>query len=213
MPRSMPTRRLSFISSPVVVSVPPARPQERRTIRPRSQGRHAPTAAPTHVLQPAPDLDGPSHFPHPGHPWPAGCGNQIERGQTPPGPPPEPISTPPPGPAGMTMQPWDPSPVVDPRCRCPLHELRRRAATSGRTGGRLRYEGPPPAAVFGYWGGSAEAIIEPWIVCRSSALPAQGSPRSATPSPNRLDVPYIELDGIFHQPNWTRCPHPSSSAG
>ena len=27
------------------------------------------------------DLDGPSHFPHPGHPWPAGCGNQIERGQ------------------------------------------------------------------------------------------------------------------------------------
>ena len=50
MPKSMPTRRLSFMSSPVVVSVPPARPQERRTIRPRSQGRHAPTAAPTHVL-------------------------------------------------------------------------------------------------------------------------------------------------------------------
>ncbi len=23
------------------------------------------------------DLDGPSHFPHPGHPWPAGCGNQT----------------------------------------------------------------------------------------------------------------------------------------
>jgi adenylate kinase family enzyme len=23
---------------------------------------------------------------------------------------------------------------------------------------------------------------------------------------NRLDVPYIELDGIFHQPNWTKLP-------
>src|SRR5690606_35407100 len=22
-------------------------------------------------------LGGPSHFPHPGHPWPAGCGNQT----------------------------------------------------------------------------------------------------------------------------------------
>ena len=28
----------------------------------------------------------------------------------------------PPAPAGMTMQPWNLSPVVDPRCRCPLHE-------------------------------------------------------------------------------------------
>ena len=59
MPRSIPTRRLIVhLVSLRSCRFTPARPQERRTIRPRSQGRHAPTAAPTHVLQPAPTSTG-----------------------------------------------------------------------------------------------------------------------------------------------------------
>ena len=123
MPRSMPTRRRWFISSPSVVSVPPARPQERRTLTATVPRKTRPTAAPTHVLQPGPASTGRATSLIRGIRGRAGCGNQIERGQTLTGPPPERFSTPPPGPAGMTMQPWDLSPVVDPTAPVSLNKL------------------------------------------------------------------------------------------
>ena len=50
-----------------------------------------------------PGLNGPAHFPHPGHPWPGQQWQSVVRGF-----PSERYSTPPTGPAGMLMQPWNP---------------------------------------------------------------------------------------------------------
>jgi hypothetical protein len=64
------------------------------------------------------DLDGPSHFPHPGHPWPSRTWQSEVRGRT-NRLSPERYSTPPPETAGMTMQPWNPDVI---KHRCSLHE-------------------------------------------------------------------------------------------
>src|SRR5674476_399097 len=43
-------------------------------------GKSSLTTAPTHVLQTSPASDGPAHFPHPGHPWPANIYSGASRG-------------------------------------------------------------------------------------------------------------------------------------
>jgi len=95
------------------------------------------------------DLNGPSHFPHPGHPWPSRTWQSVERGRT-NRPSPERSSTPPPETAGMNIQPWNPDVI---KHRCSLHERRpvdrllmrrprmrrrrrRRDGRSSRVGGR-----------------------------------------------------------------------------
>ncbi len=131
MPRSMPTRRRWFISSPLVVSVLTGSPAGATRTSGHGPKETRPTAAPTHVLQPDPaSLDRSTSLIR-GIRGRAGCGNQ-KNGAGPLRASPEPISTPPPGPAGMTMQPWDLSLVVDPRCRCPLHEPSRAARAARR---------------------------------------------------------------------------------
>jgi len=85
---------------------PPARPQERRSYLATVPRRHAQPTAPTHVLQPGPaSKDRPTSLIR-GIRGRAGCDNQTY-GTRPHGPSPQSFSTPPPGPAGMTMQPWD----------------------------------------------------------------------------------------------------------
>src|SRR5207249_4662588 len=70
------------------------------------------------------------------------------------------LSTPPPGPAGMTMQPWDLSPVVDPRRRCPLHERHLLSLSTG--GAALAFKGWPIEAVEIYEGLEADNTKAYW---------------------------------------------------
>src|SRR5665811_549478 len=68
---------------------------------------------PTHVLQTSPASDGPAHFPHPGHPWPASDGNQ-EREATNDTQPPDPQTYSrrhSPDKPGCTLQPWNPEAI------------------------------------------------------------------------------------------------------
>ena len=110
MPRSIPTSRLSSSSSPPRGrrSVPPAGHDERRTASghgPKETTR--PTDGSHSCAANGPDLDGPTHFPHPGHPWPGQRWQSDQRDPASQRPPQSRYSTPPTGPAGMLMQPWN----------------------------------------------------------------------------------------------------------
>ena len=76
-------------------------------------GKSSLTTAPTHVLQTSPASDGPAHFPHPGHPWPASDGNQ-ECEATNDTQPPDPQTYSrrhSPDKPGCTLQPWNPEAI------------------------------------------------------------------------------------------------------
>ena len=121
MPKSIPTRRLHFISSPVVVSVPPARPQERRTIRPRSQGRHAQPRLPLmccNRLRPRRAEPLPSS----GASVASRVWQSVERGQTPTRDLPQNHLDATPRTSREDHATLGPQPRVDQRYRCPLHE-------------------------------------------------------------------------------------------
>jgi hypothetical protein len=77
MPKAMPTRRLWFIPSPSLASVPPACPAEATSSRPWSQGVTPQPTAPHSCAANGSHLQGSSHFPHPGHPLAGRGGNQA----------------------------------------------------------------------------------------------------------------------------------------
>jgi len=134
MPRSMPANRRWFILPPrVACRISPARPRERRTIRPwsraatASRGSHSCAAT-------GPGLGGPAHFPHPGHPRPGQEWQSEPRGKT-AGPPQTRSQRHPPDQPGMTMQPLGtPAPWWIHGCRCPLHDRYRGRVRPARHG-------------------------------------------------------------------------------
>ncbi len=98
----------------VAYRIAPARPQGRRTVRPRSQAatasRGSHSCAATGL-----GLQGPAHFPHPGHPWPGQGWQSEQRGKATQALPQSGFRRPP-GPAGDDhATPWDPSPAVEAR--------------------------------------------------------------------------------------------------
>ena len=97
IPKSMPTRRLSLIT----FSLGSCRcftgsPNGATSSRPRSQGRHALTAAPTHVLQPAPTSTDRATSLIRGIRGQPRCGKQLDGARPPFEASPETISAPPP---------------------------------------------------------------------------------------------------------------------
>ncbi len=142
------------MSSPWVVSFPPGSSSRAASLMATVPRSHAQPTAPTHVLQTGPASTGTGPLPSSGASV-AGPGVVIRRtGPDPLGPPPEPNSTPPPGPAGMTMQPWDHGDVVD--ALSPVSLTRAQDLTAGTGGQRGVGPGPDPAPA----GSSASATAD-----------------------------------------------------
>ena len=120
----------------VACRIPPARPQGRRTIRPRSQGRCGQPRLPLMCCNRADPTGRPTSLIR-GIRGQARGGNQLHEAR-PAGLPQSGFSTPPPGPAGMTMQPLGTSaPWWIHENRCPLHDQTPQA---GRPGHLVRHD-------------------------------------------------------------------------